>query len=198
MVPETLLVLTLFGIGYYAFHLYSLKDKQDQLHQHKLSEFLNSKEDVYNILLAGMYQRFKKEEGKLVDTPYDFERFVAKTLEVLYKGKCTVTPSSNDEGVDILHYTNDGLELIQVKCYDPNAKLNFEPVAILHSQMIKQQAQKAAIISTCSYSDFAIRYADEVNVRLIDGKTFLELWIQSISKLEDELLLCSPVTPDYA
>ncbi|MCK9862828.1 restriction endonuclease [Paenibacillus sp. ATY16] len=198
MVPETLLVLTLFGIGYYAFHLYSLKNKQDQLHQHKLSEFLNSKEDVYNILLAGMYQRFKKEEGKLVDTPYDFERFVAKTLEVLYKGKCTVTPSSNDGGVDILHYTNDGIELIQVKCYDPNAKLNFEPVAIIHSQMIKQQAQKAAIISTCSYSDFAIRYADEVNVRLIDGKAFLELWIQSISKLEDELLLCSPVTPDYA
>ncbi|MGO4109915.1 restriction endonuclease [Paenibacillus sp. YAF4_2] len=198
MVPETLLVLTLFALGYYAFHLYSLKDSQIRLQQNKLSEFLKSKEDVHKILLAGMYQRFKKEEGKTEDTPYDFERFVAKTLEVVYKGKCTVTPSSNDGGIDILHDTNNGVELIQVKCYEPNAKLDFKPVAILHSQMIKQKVQKAAIIATCSYSDLAIKYADEVNVRLIDGKAFLEMWIQSIHTLEDELSVFSSVKPDYA
>lgn len=199
MFAESILVIIFFGLGYLAYYLHRLRVNHinKEAIRHNIINSLNN--DVRKILLAGMYQRFKKEEGKTEDTPLDFEYFVAKTIQIIQGGKCEVTPPSNDGGIDILHYSDEGLQLVQVKCYAPNIRIDFQPIAVLHSQMIKQNAECALVVTTSSFSQEAIKYANEVNVRLIDGEQFLDMWLQSINITVEEIGegFASPLAPFY-
>lgn len=47
----------------------------------RVGNLFSVKDDLHNTLLTGLYHRFKKEEGKTEDTPWDFERFVARVME---------------------------------------------------------------------------------------------------------------------
>ena len=86
-----------------------------------------------------------------------------------------------------MHFTDVGLQIVQVKCYAPHNRVDFEHIAILHSQMVNQNADAALVITTSSFSQDEIKYADEVNVRLMDGQKFLDMWLQSISKSAEEI-----------
>ncbi|MDQ8735101.1 restriction endonuclease [Paenibacillus sp. LHD-38] len=199
MFAEWILILIFLGIGYMAYNLHRIRANELIKESSRLNKMLSLNVDVRKILLAGMYQRFKREEGKTEDTPLDFEYFVAKTIQIIQGGTCEVTPPSNDGGIDILHYSEDGLQLVQVKCYAPNNRIDFQPIAVLHSQMVKQDAEGALVVTTSSFSQEAIRYAKEVNVRLIDGEQFLDMWLQSINITLEEIGegSTSPLTPFY-
>lgn len=187
MFAESILVIIFFGLACLAYYLHSLRSKQLAYEDIRNNKINSLHDDVRKILRAGIYQRYKREDGKTVDTPFDFEYFVAKTIQITEGGICEVTPSNNDGGIDILHFLDEGLELVQVKCYAPNNKVDFEPIAILHSQMIKQNANAAVVITTSSFSQEAIKYASEVNVRLIDGEQFLDMWLKSITITVEEI-----------
>lgn len=186
MFVETILVLTFFWVGYLAYNLHRIRTNELRKESSILNKIISQNDDVRKILLAGMYQRFKSEVGKTADTPFDFEHFVAKTIQITLGGTCEVTPRSNDRGIDIYHYSEVGLQIVQVKCHAPNDRIDFTPIAVLHSQMVKQNTEGALVVTTSSFSEEAIKYANEVNVRLIDGEQFLDMWLQSINLIEEE------------
>jgi hypothetical protein len=50
--------------------------------------------------LIGLYNRFKKEEGEFQsnETPIDFERFVARIVEINGGGHAKATQATGDHG----------------------------------------------------------------------------------------------------
>lgn len=98
---------------------------------------------MYEAMILGLYHRFKLDEEEEKDEkPLDFERFVAEVMVRYFGGSARVTGGSGDYGVDIEYKTPAGdLLLGQVKCYAPWNKVSFDPIAIIHSQMVKQGAK---------------------------------------------------------
>ncbi|MBP3962610.1 restriction endonuclease [Paenibacillus lignilyticus] len=65
-------------------------------------------------------------------------------------------------------------------CY--NYPVGFEPIAIIHSQMIKQKAAGGYVVTTSSFTQNAVDYAKGLNIELIGGQNLVELWIDSLEK----------------
>ncbi|CAN7634598.1 restriction endonuclease [Paenibacillus sp. LjRoot153] len=106
--------------------------------------------------------------------PYEFEYFVAEILEGVYGGTTFVTRTSGDYGVDVEHQRGDGLFLVQTKCKKDDVA--FDPIAIIHSQVVKQNANGGLVITTSGFTSNAQKYAQEVGVELIDGVQLVHYW----------------------
>ncbi|MEH7272246.1 restriction endonuclease [Neobacillus vireti] len=139
-------------------------------------------------IALGLYQRFCKEVEErrysptfLKSDPLDFEHFIADVLNHKYGFEAFVTKSSGDFGVDIEHGVGDGKVLGQVKCYRED--MGYEPIAILHSNMVKQNALKGYVVSTAGFTENARSYAEELNIDLINGIDLVELWINHKSPI---------------
>lgn len=133
-------------------------------------------DEIPHTLLIGLYERFKQVEGKAEDTPYDFEVFAAKIMEKCLGGKTEVTKGSGENGVDIMHYC-DGLYLGQVKCYAFDSKVDFSPIAIIDSNIKKQKAKGGYVITTSDFSENAKKYAEGLNIQLINGIDLVHYWL---------------------
>lgn len=144
------------------------------------ARLFRSHEEMYQTIALGLYHRFKLEEGKS-ESPWDFEHFVKEVLQDLYGGEAFVTPGSGDMGVDIKQTRQEGLFLGQVKCYALDQPVSYEPIAILHSQMINQQATGGFIVTTSTFSESAKNYLSQIgaNIELIDGQRFIHYWAES-------------------
>ncbi|MDR6549053.1 restriction endonuclease [Paenibacillus qinlingensis] len=153
---------------------------------------------MYKTIAMGLYYRFKKEDKKEVElsnqtltsnfiknSPYEFEYFVADILEGIYGGTTYVTESSGDYGVDIEHQRSKGLFLVQVKCYKED--VSFDPIAIIHSQIVKQNASGGIVLTTSGFTSNAQKYAKEVDVELIDGLQLVHFWSLYLQKQAHEL-----------
>jgi restriction system protein len=71
-----------------------------------------------------------------------FESFVADIMQDVLASRAKVTQASGDYGVDIFHtLPNRNVYLVQVKCYKPENKINFDPVALLHFNILTRIAQ---------------------------------------------------------
>jgi len=139
--------------------------------------------EMKKTLLAGLIKRFGPVlayEGD--ETPLDFERFVARILRINYGGRTSVTRASGDFGVDIEHRRGKNLHLGQVKCYAEDNPVGYEPVAIIHSQMVKQGAAGGFVVTTSDFTGNARKYAEDLNIDLIDGSMLVELWTYSLAK----------------
>lgn len=143
-------------------------------------------------IALGLYQRFCKEvEEKrysptfLKSDPLDFEHFIADVLKHKYGFEAFVTKSSSDFGVDIEHGVGDGKVLGQVKCYRED--IGYEPIAILHSNMVKQNASKGYVVSTAGFNENARSYTDGLNIDLINGIDLVEMWINHKSPIAKPL-----------
>jgi restriction system protein len=141
-----------------------------------------SDKEIQTTLVSGLYHRFKNEEGVEKETPFDFEDFVAKVLEEYYGGVALATQRSGDGGIDIRHTRNGVLYLGQVKCYAPGHQVPFDPIAIVHSQIVKEHAAGGYVITTSDFTQAAKNYAQEINVNieLIDGSTFVRYWAEAV------------------
>lgn len=172
------ILLTVFLLGSFFLYFYrKFKLENDELKEEKEGLF-EIKEEMRLSLLSGVYHRYKKEEDpEKEENPLLFERFVARILNVYYDGETYVTRGSGDYGVDIELECPEGLFLVQVKCYAPNHPIGFEPIAIIHSQMEKQKAVGGLIVTTSRFTPNAVKYADELNIELIDGLKLIDMWI---------------------
>jgi restriction system protein len=138
-------------------------------------------DEIEKTLVIGLYHRFKKEkdESENIDyrqeDPYDFESFVAKTLERKYGGKAIATKKSGERGIDIEHRRSEGLFLGQVKCELNN--INYVPVAVLHSQMIKQGAVGGYVISVRDFELSAKEHVEGLSIQLINGRELVNIWL---------------------
>lgn len=148
-------------------------------------EILGSNTELHWTLANGLYQRFKRPEAgeEKEENPLLFEKFVAKVLENYYGGSAFVTKSSGDFGVDIEHKRDDGLYLGQVKC--SWGSIGFDPIAIIHSQMVKQDAKGGFVITTSDFTANALKYARDLNIDLIDGKMLAQYWILGLENQLD-------------
>ena len=184
----TVTFLILINVGIYLYF-----KKRNDLESALLAEKLESSLELKQTLAMGLYLRFnyprtKKEDGSTVfdrgseiflkQLPYEFEDFVASVIKKRFGGDVYVTSRSGDFGVDFEHITEKGLFLGQAKVYKED--VNFEPIAILHSNMVKQNAVGGYIITTSGYTKAAKEYAKELNIELINGVALVEYWLGSI------------------
>lgn len=151
---------------------------------------MHSEEKVYETLSLGIYHRFREEDmqekrkrkkaGTLpkAENPILFETFVANVMENVLGGKVKVTPPSGDLGVDIVHtLPNRDIYLVQVKCYKPENNIEFDPLAVLHSNLVTRKAQGAYFVTTSNYSPQAKRFAAEQGIELINGYDLSQYWL---------------------
>lgn len=143
----------------------------------------------------GLYLRFREEVDSnptikenlifIKEASYLFEHFIADIYKTVRGGSIWVTPRSGDFGVDFEHDTENGKFLGQVKCEMKD--MDFEPIAVLHSNMIKNGAKGGYVITTCSFTEAAKHYAKGLDIELIDGVRLVELWIDEMENTEDEI-----------
>lgn len=165
---------------------------------------LHSSEEVKWTLAMGLYLRFKQEEDlafegdeqeREVDSQYTkkfikedpliFEDFVADIFERAKGGETDVLPSRQDFGIDFKHKTEEGLFLGQVKCWKDD--VDFEPIALIHSNMVKKQAVGGYVITTSDFTDAAKEYVEPLNIELINGRKLVELWMEALQSHEEEI-----------
>ena len=107
-----------------------------------------------------------------------FESFVADIMQDVLGGRAKVTLPSGDYGVDIVHtLPNRDLYLVQVKCYKQENEINYDPMAVLHSNIITRNAQGAYFVTTSDYSPQAKQFAEVHGIKLIDGYELAQYWM---------------------
>lgn len=161
------------------------------------NQVLGLHNDMEESLLLGLYHKYRhrtkeereelqKEEGPVFyKSPWNFEEFVKDIMVEIYKGRGDTTSGSGDQGVDIIIVNESERYLGQVKCYYPNAKHDFEVIAIVHSRMVKDSATKGFIATTAKFSKEAIRYAADLSrkgysIELIDGQQLIKYWVEAM------------------
>lgn len=194
---EVLIALILAG----AFVHFYLTKRKNNYQTALLAQHINASEEMKRTLAMGLYLRFRKEHPEnpphysttyIKEDPFMFESFVAEVIQKAKGGSTWVLPSSGDFGVDFEHETDEGLFLGQVKCYQGD--LPFDPVALIHSNMVKKGAKGGYVITTGSFTRSAQKYAEDLNIELIDGVALVELWLNGLDNVEEKI---KELTPEY-
>jgi restriction system protein len=175
-----LIFIMVSAAGYYL-----RKYRREVLNAQSLAERLMTLDhEMHDTIAMGLHARFRiDDENEEKENPFDFEYFVSRIMSDYYGGTTYVTPPISDYGVDIEDEREDGLYLGQVKCYAPGKNfVNFEAIAIIHSQMVKQGAKGGYVVTTSEFTPNARKYAAEVGVELIEGKDLVRLWALAIEK----------------
>lgn len=177
-----------------AFIKYFWTKKEDQYQTSLLANHIESSNELKKTLAMGLYLRFRKENEEnppnyseiyIKQDPIHFETFAAEIIEKTRGGSTWVTSPTGDFGVDFEHETENGLFLGQVKCFQGD--LPFDPIALIHSNIVKRGAAGGYVITTGSFTPAAYEYAKGLNVDLIDGVKLVESWLSSLSKEEKEM-----------
>ncbi|WP_070120427.1 restriction endonuclease [Bacillus marinisedimentorum] len=184
----------------YLFVNFYMNKKKDDYQTQLLAHHINKSEEMKRTLAMGLYMRFKKEDEEdkhlsssyIKQNPIMFESFVAEVIESAKEGSTWVSPPNGDFGVDFEHVTDNGLYLGQVKCYKGN--LPFEPIALVHSNMVKRGATGGYVVTTGSFTSAAMNYAEDLNIELIDGVKLVELWLTGLENAEQEI---KDIIPEY-
>ncbi len=176
-----LLLLLLAGVVYTLYWSREYR-KQTAFLSDLTDELMHSNKDIKNTLLIGLYNRFKCGEGE--ENPYDFEKFVASLLEKYHSGSAYVTAKSNDYGIDIELKRDKDLYLGQVKCQ--NEKVDFKPIAIIHSQMVKQKSKGGFVVTTSDFTQSAHQYAEGLNIELINGPKLIDIWASTLQQEKEK------------
>lgn len=176
-----LIVSLLLVLNFIFFHMYSSQKKTIENYRDNALEAITTHEDMKETLRIGLYHRYKRDlEEDKVENPLLFEHFVAEIMTSVRGGSTYVTKGSGDYGVDIEEETDAGLYLGQVKCYNDYNPVSFDPIAIIHSQMVKQGAVGGYVITTGKFTANAYNYANGLNIDLIDGNQLVELWLEHL------------------
>ncbi|PQP89168.1 restriction endonuclease [Paenibacillus sp. AR247] len=156
---------------------------------------LTTHEEMKETLKIGLYHRYKKEQGEDKDEgSLEFEAFVAEMMEAVRGGRTYVTRASRNYGIDIEEHTDHGLYLGLAVCADDRNPVDYGPIAVVHSQMVKRGAVGGYVATTGEFTAGAYQYADELNIELYNGDRLVDLWVGSEEAQEEELTEFSPAT----
>jgi restriction system protein len=184
----SLAVLVSAFLGYYIFKY----RKELNIVKGSVTDLLSTNDEMKKTLLVGLYHRYKKTEEEKEENPLEFEHFVAQIMEGYFDSVTHVTGGSNDFGVDIEETREDGLYLGQVKCYAEHNLVGYEPIAIIHSQMIKQNAKGGYVVTSSSFTPNARKYIEGLNIKLIDGNQLIDYWAKSLEKKKENFRTVEP------
>ncbi|MDV2885521.1 restriction endonuclease [Alkalihalophilus pseudofirmus] len=51
-------------------------------------------------------------------------------------------------------------------------------MALLHSNIVKYNATGGLVVTTAGFNKNAVKYASDLNIRLISGQMLVEMWLQ--------------------
>jgi hypothetical protein len=132
---------------------------------------------------------------------FAFEHFVARVWE--YHGfQCSVSQQSNDDGIDVRAINPETGEkhLIQAKRYGPNTTVGGPKIqqysALYHAE---PDVTEVHVVTTGSFTDAAIRHAENLDVKLTDGPALVEMVIAIRDRLNVALLnaVAGPSPPTF-
>lgn len=115
-------------------------------------------------------------------TPKEYEQYIAR----LYQKKgyeTTVTPYSNDWGIDVIAIKGDEKIAIQAKMYGNSRKVNRSTIMQLHGAMAFQKCTKAVLATDGELLDDAIEVAQKLNIEIVYTKK--DVVASSINKEEE-------------
>jgi hypothetical protein len=109
---------------------------------------------------------------------YEFESFVAELWNT--RGwETEVSQATSDMGVDIIARKSDGLvnqtHVIQAKRYSEGNKVTRPNVQQYYSLRDQESADGVVVVTTSSFTSQAEEWAEEHNIKLIDGDDLLEI-----------------------
>ncbi|MGG4481264.1 restriction endonuclease [Paenibacillus illinoisensis] len=190
----TILFSILLMFTCYLVYKYHNQKQTLENYRNNALEAFSSHEDMKETLRIGLYNRFKRdlEEAK-EENPLLFEHFVAEIMSSVRGGNTYVTKSSGDFGIDIEEQTDEGLYLGQVKCYNDMNLVGFGPIAIIHSQMVKQGAVGGYVVTTSDFTSNARNYAEGLDIELINGTQLVELWLEHLETKNEPVTVLSPI-----
>lgn len=186
---EIILTLQFLVIGGLIWYIKKQSEHEASLIAQKIESSLKLK----RTMAMGLASRFnypskRNEDNEIVfekathiflkQTPYEFEKFVSEVMQKRFGGKSYTTVKVGDFGVDFEHDREDGLYLGQVKAYKDD--LDFSPIALIHSNMIKRGAKGGYVVTTSDFTTSAKEYAKELNIELIDGIQLVTYWLESM------------------
>ncbi|MCM3594183.1 restriction endonuclease [Metabacillus idriensis] len=191
MIP-LLFAFLLMIIGSLLFYIKRSGDYKSAVLSNKIESSLELKKTMaLGLAIRFNYPRVDKDDGTyefekssdifLKQLPLEFEEFVAQIFKKKYGGDIYVTRATGDFEIDFEHTRETGLYLGQVKAYRHD--LDFKPIAIIHSNMIKQNAVGGYVITTSSFTKAAREYAKNLNIQLIDGVQLVDYWLESMDSL---------------
>lgn len=144
--------------------------------------------EIKEILLQGLREKYFQAHAGDED-PVTFEHLVAGIMESYYGGSAYVNEKSDNFGADleVVRRSDEAKEMFlgQVKCQD--GPVDFEPVAMIHSQVVKENASGGFIVCTGGFNEGARNYAEELDIELIDGIKLVDLWIDSLQGDRDRI-----------
>ncbi|MEC5425886.1 restriction endonuclease [Virgibacillus sp. C22-A2] len=186
---EVLLTLQFLVIGFLLWYIKKRNDNEASLIAQKIESSLKLKRTMaMGLAYRFNYPRKRNEDNETVfekatniflkETPFEFEHFVSEIMQKRFGGKTYITVKTGDFGVDFEHNREDGLYLGQVKAYKND--LDFSPIALIHSNMIKRGAKGGYVVTTSDFTSSAKEYARELNIELIDGIQLVNYWLESI------------------
>lgn len=182
-------IFTIFGLfTVLGFGLYWVREYRKNTFRLEtvIESLTDCNKEMKRTLLTGLVNRFAPMESQEdEERPLDFERFVAKVMRLNFGGKTSVTKTNTDFGVDISHRRGKNLHLGQVKCLGKENPVDYEPIAVIHSQMVKQGASGGFVVTTSDFTGNAKKYAQDLNIDLIDGNMLVELWTYAMTKKKE-------------
>ncbi len=176
-----MLYILLLAITVTLFVLFkAYKDrKQFESISSMIMDLVHVNDDMHHTLLLGIYHRFQKEEG------VEFHRFVGNILEDFHGGKTSVTSEDDEYGIDLVHQRNNGTYFGKVLCLSPEEKVDMDPIVFVHSNMVKFGADYGFVMTTGQFTSNAKKYAEGLNIELIEGDELVRLWAESLEKQKE-------------
>jgi len=124
--------------------------------------------------------------------PYEFEDMVAELFRVQGWTNVKVTSRSNDKGRDVIGINPEGKKVyIEVKKYSKN--IGRPIIQKLHSIMINEGVEYGCVVTTSGFSKTAIDYANETNIKLINGRKFISLCNKHVKGIPDIFSLAKKI-----
>lgn len=115
---------------------------------------------------------------KIIDNyeerPTDFEKLCALLFQRMGY-RTLVTAKSNDGGYDIILWKGQSKAIVECKCYSMGNKIGRPAIQKLVGANNTALADGMVFITTSEFSSYAVSYAKEADVELVDGHRLLNL-----------------------
>jgi restriction system protein len=129
----------------------------------------------------------------------EWKRFeeVCKEWLVMRNLNAELTQIGADGGVDIKIYEKEKVVcLVQCKAWAATSKINVKEVRELYGIMASEQVNNGVYITTSSYTQDAIAFSNEKQIKLFDGKELIEK-IKKLPPDKQKQLLDFATNGDY-